>query len=152
MCNYKGGRMTIKPIEKPKTPRSKKYMAWIRTQICSISGSSWEVIAHHVQVNNPNGVGMKVSDYRTIPLANEEHINLHSLSICEKEYWINNETDPNALTAYYMLKYIKEKLGWFEAHKMLKSMEILIDAYHSEANSKSPQAEDLPSRSPSSLV
>jgi hypothetical protein len=55
---------------KKKTARSKKYMAWIRTLKCRVSDCYKPAIPHHA---GEGGVGLKCSDYFTLPLCDEHH-------------------------------------------------------------------------------
>jgi len=57
---------------KVKTPRDKKYLAWIRTQNSCISGDSPPCEAHHTNLSG-GGMGIKGSDYEAVPLTFFEH-------------------------------------------------------------------------------
>jgi len=52
-------------IPKIDPPRSKKYRQWIASLNCAITGSRGECQCCHI---SRVGMGMKSSDYRTIPL------------------------------------------------------------------------------------
>jgi hypothetical protein len=72
-------------IPKKKTSRDKKYLAWIRQQPCLVSGSEYDIVAHPVRLPGEGGIGMKVSDYYTVPLRAEIHVQLHLTG--EMEFW-----------------------------------------------------------------
>jgi hypothetical protein len=53
-----------------KPPRSRLYLAWIRTLPCIVCGSTGWIEASHT---GPHGMGQKSSDYSTIPLCGKHH-------------------------------------------------------------------------------
>lgn len=53
---------------KSKTFKNKQYLEYIRKQPCVICGH--KSVPHHTEAG---GMGMKCSDYRTIPLCNQHH-------------------------------------------------------------------------------
>jgi len=61
---------------KNKTSRDKDYLAWIRTHSCQICGLKDETIASaHM---GTGGKGIKASDYETLPLCYEHHMEEHA--------------------------------------------------------------------------
>jgi len=62
---------------KPKTYKSKKYLAFIRRHPCFVCGRKAE--PHHVSLGE-SGVGMKASDTHCIPLCRECHNVIHTSS------------------------------------------------------------------------
>jgi hypothetical protein len=79
-------------MKKRITHRDKKYMAWIRSQPCLISGCDFDNVAHHVHLPGEGGIGMKVSDYYTVPLRAEIHVLLHQTG--EMAFWDRHGIDP----------------------------------------------------------
>ncbi|MEE8382237.1 MAG: hypothetical protein V3R78_10245 [Thermodesulfobacteriota bacterium] len=59
---------------KTRTPRSKSYLAYIRRKPCLIINCKGEAIPHH---SSAGGVGIKCSDYHTIPLCHIHHDEIH---------------------------------------------------------------------------
>jgi hypothetical protein len=65
---------TPKPDPKPQRIEDKKYLAWIRKKPCVICAR--KAVAHHEQITG-RGIGIKASDYETIPLCNVCHRRRH---------------------------------------------------------------------------
>lgn len=57
-------------LPKPKTPRDKKYLAFIRTLPCCDCGLPGPSEAHHIFTG---GMALKCSDYDTVPLCRGCH-------------------------------------------------------------------------------
>ena len=53
-----------------KPPRSRAYLAWIRSLPCAICGETRGIEASHT---GPHGIGQKSSDYSAIPLCDKHH-------------------------------------------------------------------------------
>lgn len=53
-----------------KPPRSRAYLAWIRTLPCIICGETRGIEASHT---GPHGLGQKSSDYSAVPLCVKHH-------------------------------------------------------------------------------
>lgn len=68
---------------------------------------NYNVVAHHVRLSAGAGMGMKPSDYRTVPLAFDEHHRLHNIG--EREYWRINGLDPFKLMADYLVLYCYQR-------------------------------------------
>ena len=65
-------------LSKNKPYRSKKYLKWIRSHPCVVTGREYDIVAHHIINCGFSGViGSKVSDLFTIPLNSEIHQQLH---------------------------------------------------------------------------
>jgi len=62
-------------LRKPCTPRDKKYLAWIRKLPC-INGHQAPSEPHH---EGDRGIGIKASDYSTLPLCNRCHRERHQV-------------------------------------------------------------------------
>jgi len=106
------GVVAMTSFQKIKTPRSPKYLAWIRTQPCCATdcppSDYCQIVAHHVRSGNGGGIGMKVSDYRTIPLRADIHNELHGY--CSEKQWYADFLDVHwdEMVLRYMLKYALE--------------------------------------------
>lgn len=62
-------------LPKPTTPRDKRYLEWVKRQPCiSCESSFFEVHPHHTTTG---GMGIKGSDYETIPLCTFCHREWH---------------------------------------------------------------------------
>ena len=61
-------------IFKKQTARSVEYLDYIQTLGCAICGQQAE--PHHAETG---GVGMKCSDYLTIPLCRQHHNEIHQI-------------------------------------------------------------------------
>ena len=90
----------MKPDPKPKTFRSKKYLAFIRSKPCCVCAAHPPSQAHHESITG-RGMGIKCSDIETVPLCATCHGECHSKFI----YW-DDEIPQN-----YMLRYINEWLN-----------------------------------------
>ena len=110
-----------------KNPRSKKYLAWIRSHPCAVtstSGDSGFIHAHHVRLFGDGGCGLKPSDYRTVPLCAVQHDALHNMG--EKTFWKANDIDIDMLVLYFISKYIDEQSLSIRAMEALEG--VLQDA------------------------
>lgn len=96
------------PLRKRKTPRSEKYMEWVRSQQSAVSQNTQYVVAHHVRCFGWGGIGLKPSDFRTVPLTHEEHMELHRIG--EREFWETNNVDPRTQICAQMLIYLRDVL------------------------------------------
>jgi len=59
---------------KQKTPRDKKYLAWIKTLPCQVCRTPGATEPHHTETG---GIGIKGSDYSCVPLCHVCHQKLH---------------------------------------------------------------------------
>lgn len=65
-------------MQKPPPPiRDKKHLAWLHELPCCISGSTVNVVAHHLLRTPEKAMGRKSGDNHTIPLASHIHMALH---------------------------------------------------------------------------
>lgn len=65
-------------LQKHKPFRSNKYLRWVRSLPCVITGRTEGNHAHHIIACGMGGsMGTKPSDLFTIPICAEEHNNLH---------------------------------------------------------------------------
>ncbi len=56
--------------------RNRKYLAWIRTLPCIITGRM-PTVPHHQDKRHFKAMGMKCSDMRAVPLCLESHTEYH---------------------------------------------------------------------------
>lgn len=70
---------------KPKTPRNPNYLKFVRGLPCSVSGVDYNVVAAHVRIGSCAGIGLKPSDFRTVPLSTELHMRQHQIG--ERSFW-----------------------------------------------------------------
>lgn len=66
----------LKQMPKKKTKRDPKYLAYIRTLPCCVCGVRMGIVAHHESILG-KGVGLKCSDYETLPLCRDCHHDRH---------------------------------------------------------------------------
>ena len=95
----------MKTMPKVKIERSDKYLAYIRTLPCTICRS--RSIAHHTQTG---GMGIKGSDYLTIPLCGDHHLEVHQWGrrTFEEHYGIAQENIAKQLLQKWMIEKNKE--------------------------------------------
>jgi len=96
------------------TPRNKDYLDYIREMpscvdgegyfILGGDGDTYQSIAHHVRLGNLGGVGLKPSDYRTIPMTQEQHQELHNSG--EITYYEKTGIDSDFLIMSYLMGYL----------------------------------------------
>jgi len=58
--------------------RDNKYLEFIRMFPCRICGTVIDIVAHHIPEDMKGSVGMKCSDYRTVPLCVICHSKVHN--------------------------------------------------------------------------
>ena len=85
--------------------RSRKYLEWVRSRACCVTGSYCNVVAHHVRMYGSGGTGIKPSDYMAVPLSTEAHATLHRIG--ESEFW--KDEDPRDIIISLMATWIAEK-------------------------------------------
>lgn len=100
--------------------RSEHYLAFVRRHATCLGWSApdapfpeawggsedgqwWETIAHHVRQGAGAGVGIKPSDYRTVPLTDAEHRELHQMG--ERAFWQAHGVDPAAIILTLLCRY-----------------------------------------------
>ena len=66
-------------LQKQKPFRSKKYLSWVRSLPCCISGMRENIVAHHIiSCGMGGGMGTKPSDLFTIPINAGVHSLFHA--------------------------------------------------------------------------
>lgn len=91
---------------KGKIFRDSNYLNWVRERQCLVSGYSENVVAHHVRIGLSGGMGIKPSDYRTLPLDSKLHMILHNIG--EKTFWKDHKIDPFKAIATQLLIYLSQ--------------------------------------------
>ena len=86
--------------------RSSKYLEYIRSCFCEVTGTDQDVVAHHVRLGF-FGTGIKPSDFRSVPLSAEQHARLHHIG--EKRFWENYGMDPDQVILRHLLVYIAKQ-------------------------------------------
>lgn len=89
----------VKSAFKHKTSRNKKYLAYIQTLDCIVCKRK-RVDAHHVYTG---GVGLKCSDYLTIPLCREHHSEIHNTG--KKMFQVKYQVNIKDLLTMYLKIY-----------------------------------------------
>jgi hypothetical protein len=75
-------------VDKTKPKRDPKYLRFIRANPCCVTRTSENIVAHHIVLS---AKGRKGSDYATVPLANDIHLELHNIGVktFQAKYEIN---------------------------------------------------------------
>lgn len=135
-------------LSKHKNHRNSKYLAWLRTQKCAVSGQGAQC-AHHIRLGTNGGTGIKPSDYFCIPLLNEYHVSGPSaLHIIGEETFLSNfGLDPKKLFIQYLKDYLAQNL---EVYYMLerKSDEEVIKDLIELIEEKMPKLHKAPKKTP----
>ncbi len=66
-------------------------------------GSPQLSVAHHVRMGGNGGMGLKPSDYRTVPLTDQEHRTLHQHG--EKSFWREAGVDPDQVIIALLARF-----------------------------------------------
>lgn len=105
-------------LQKNKTPKDKKYLKYVDSRGCCVGeihgGCSGQVAAHHTSTG---GMGMKSSDYETIPLCHGHHRgytkSAHNMGKRNNEFYeyygINLLEEINKCMEGYKIKLKEEK-------------------------------------------
>lgn len=65
------------PLWPSRAGRSWRYLAFIREKPCCVCKKPGPSDAHHIAPRGQKGMGMKVSDYHTVPLCRKHHDDWH---------------------------------------------------------------------------
>ena len=98
--------MVLRMVQKKKLARSKKYLEWIRSLPCVVTGRTDRVVAHHVTVSANRGMGLKPSDFWCLPIDWFEHQKLHANG--EASYWGDLGLDPHRLASDHLFSWLCE--------------------------------------------
>jgi hypothetical protein len=77
---------------KKKTPRSPKYLEWLRSQPCCVCGTvknEWMDVVPAHQSFEGRGVGIKANDFHCIPLCVECHDIEHMQGV--ESFWVGED-------------------------------------------------------------
>lgn len=90
--------------------RNSKYLKWLRTQNCVVSGEKAQC-AHHIRLETNGGSGLKPSDYFCIPLKNEYHTTgAHALHIIgEDTFFKQFKLNRDELFLKFLKGFLKEE-------------------------------------------
>lgn len=106
--------------------KNKKYLEWIRQQKCVVTGSDYEVIAHHLTIDANRGFGQKPSDYWSVPLRAELHAKLHHIG--ERRFWGDcGILRPHLFAVHLIERYLMEKYPDVAPKLMLRAMDSLVN-------------------------
>lgn len=95
---------------KPKRERDEKYLAWIRTLPCIVTGVRLvDIEAHHVRAKGEGGVGTKPDDRRAVPLSSAVHRHYHEVGrdLFEAMNGVNLESEILRLNREYQALNVK---------------------------------------------
>lgn len=70
-------------LQKQPPWRSEKYLKYIRSLPCVVTGRTEHVVAHHITTSGSRGTGTKPDDFYCIPLTAYQHQGLH----CDPRRW-----------------------------------------------------------------
>ena len=97
-------------LSKHKQHRNSKYLDWLRSRPCVVSGQKAEC-AHHIRLGTNGATSLKPSDYFCIPLLHEFHTTgsmaLHIVG--EETFLAHFKLDAQALFIKYLKEYLIEK-------------------------------------------
>ena len=89
---------------KPKTYRSKKYLAFIRDHRCIVCGYD-QTVAHHEPLG-AGGKGIKAADTYTVPMCHKCHMDRHNIGF---SYWGERNIDIKMQIIRLLTEYIHIK-------------------------------------------
>ncbi len=107
-------------MQKNEIPRSRVYLDYIRSMPCLITKSEHEIVAHHVHIFKDGGMGIKPSDFRTVPLTPLEHQRLHQMG--ERSYWAKKNIDVEIVIIVLLCSFAK-----LDATKLLCTSNTHVD-------------------------
>lgn len=96
-------------LSKHKAHRNLKYLAWLRSKKCIVSGKKAQC-AHHIRLGTNGGTSLKPSDYFCVPLLNEFHTTGSSaLHIIGEETFLERfSLEPKKLFINFLKEYLFE--------------------------------------------
>lgn len=135
-------------LSKHNNHRNLKYLSWLRSKKCVVSGDNAEV-AHHIRLGTNGGKGLKPSDYFCFPLLEEYHTHgsmaVHRIG--EDSFLTHFKLEKEPLFAYYLQNYLKEVHGRVVKNENLNTLEFInvlistieeVDSAHKNRSKKSP--------------
>lgn len=101
------GTQHLKPF------RNATYLKHVRKLHCAGCDEQYEPReAAHVRMGNGGGMGLKPSDYRTVPLCHACHSYQHQLG--ERSFWERLERDPDYVIILALAAYVADRRGLIE--------------------------------------
>lgn len=92
-------------MQKVKTWRCEKYLEFIRSRPCTVTGIDYvNSVAHHVRCLGGGGMGLKPPDWMCVPLTAEQHTRLHAMG--EKRFWDMHGLNPAEVVSLNLLIYL----------------------------------------------
>lgn len=64
-------------LEKPKSYRSEKHLAWVRQKPCCVCGTNQGIEAHHLIGLGHGAMAMRMNDAMTVPVCRPCHQKFH---------------------------------------------------------------------------
>ena len=120
-------------FQKSKRYRSDKYLKWVASKPCILCYYDC-CQAHHITIAEPKAMGMKVSDYYTVPLCYTHHHQLHMTG--EAKFWTKIGINPKfyALLLYCIYnsdykeddRYLWNTVHKKVLHKIQKHLDFLL--------------------------
>ncbi len=101
--------------------RDNEYLSFVRQRPCLVTGAIDNVVAHHVRLGQSGGMGIKPSDYRTLPLTSIQHRLLHDQG--EKSYWYLRGIDPRKAMLTQLLLYLSLKVTDSDYEESMRAIE-----------------------------
>lgn len=106
------------PLRRDKRDRSQAYMAYVREHASCLQWESesepivydMDVVAHHVRMGAGAGMGQKPSDFRTVPLTDAQHRDLHDHG--ERGFWARAGIDPEKVMAALIKGWLERGSGF----------------------------------------
>lgn len=100
--------------------RSPVYLKWVRERPCVRCEAPPPSEAAHVRMGNGGGMGLKPSDYRTVPLCHTCHALQHQIG--ERAFWWQApNSGPHNLIAAQLALYLAEYLPTGDVIEALES-------------------------------
>lgn len=97
------------------TPRNSAYLAFVRDHVSCLwwdgapvhrdtTEEAEETIAAHVRFRGKGGMGLKPSDYRTVPLTDREHREQHQKG--ERSFWRGIGVNPDKIIIALLTRWV----------------------------------------------
>ena len=86
--------------------RNSRYLAWLRTRPCCVTGATIDVQAAHIRLGLGGGMGIKPSDYRAVPIQAITHRQQHQMG--EKAFWLLHAREPEVEIMRHLAAFCRE--------------------------------------------
>ena len=101
----------MNPDPKPKTPRSQKYLEWLKTQRCAVCGRAKheyrDIVPAHQTIDRYGYMGGKANDFHALPVCSFCHAEGHWHG--EKTLW--DGYDRKKLIIEHLIKFIQDGMN-----------------------------------------